>query len=418
MNRKVSTAQLNAIRATDPTDGLLPAAASGSGLVKLLSTVDRSLLNEIMTEQHFAAGDIIFGEGDSGDALYLIWAGQVAVVKGNVTDPTDVLFRGPGDVVGEMALLEDKPRWASLVALETVRLLRVEREGFHKLVQAYPAIGLGLLSLLSARLRAVHEMSRAEADNGEEVLRQISSLMDENEQLMVSQRIRQETSDLIVHDLRSPLSNMYSVLNMLELVLPEDTLAANRELLDIAGLAYRRMQDLVDSLLDVSQLEAGEMQLELGLTNFKQVVDDVLAMASLSIEQRSIVVQTDLAPALPLVMIDADRIRRVLTNLVDNAMKFTPRHGRVGITVLADEKEIQVAVWDDGPGIRPSDRRRIFERFAQVQHAGTPRTRGFGLGLVFCRLAVERHGGRIWVETGDNGVGSRFVFTLPLNGER
>jgi len=246
------------------------------------------------------------------------------------------------------------------------------------------------------------------------VLRQISSLMDENEQLMALQRVRQETSDLIVHDLRSPLGNLYSVLNMLELVLPVEVLAANRELLDIAKLAHARMQDLIDSLLDVSKLESGDLILETGPANLKQLVDEVVAMASFSIDRRSIVFQTYFEAGLPLVLIDEERIRRVLTNLVDNALKFTPKDGRIRVEVTAVADQVQVSVADSGPGIPPADRQRIFERFAQVQRVGMRRTRGFGLGLAFCRLAVEAHGGEIWVEPGENGVGSRFIFTLPV----
>lgn len=412
---RVTEQELNRIMATDPTDGLLPDTAAASGLVKLLATLDRALLKEIMVEQRAKGGDVLFWEGDAGDALYLIWSGHTAVVKGQLTEPTEVLFRGPGDVVGEMALLEDKPRWGSLVALDEVRLLRIERAGFHKLLQAQPAISINLLSLLSSRLRATHEMSQANIRGDQQVLRQISSLMDENEQLMELQQIRQETNDLIVHDLRSPLNNMISVLNMLELVLPEEILAANQELLNIARLANTRMQDLVDSLLDVSKLEAGEMVLDLGPACMKMLVDEVVAMASLSLEQRGIHFRLSIAPDLPFVMADEDRIRRVLTNLLDNAMKFTPRDGRVAIEVTAVGREMQVAVSDSGSGIPAADRQRIFERFAQIQRTGMRRVRGFGLGLAFCRLVVTAHGGHIWVEPGEGGVGSRFVFTLPLS---
>jgi signal transduction histidine kinase len=109
----------------------------------------------------------------------------------------------------------------------------------------------------------------------------------------------------------------------------------------------------------------------------------------------------------------------VLTNLLDNAMKFTPRDGRVAIEVTAVNQEMQVAVSDSGSGIPPADRQRIFERFAQIQRTGMRRVRGFGLGLAFCRLVISAHGGQIWVEPGEGGVGSRFVFTLPqtLNNE-
>jgi len=107
----------------------------------------------------------------------------------------------------------------------------------------------------------------------------------------------------------------------------------------------------------------------------------------------------------------------VLTNLVDNALKFTPARGKV--TVMAErapgeEGFIRCAVRDTGPGIPPEYRERIFDRFVQVQDARTGRRRGTGLGLTFCRLVVEAHGGRIWVES-EEGQGSTFYFTLPVS---
>lgn len=413
----ITTAELNQIRAFESTAVSPDANAAGSTFIRLLSTLDRELVTEIMTQCHYQPGEVLFREGEAGDALFLIWAGRVAVIKGSFASPDEVLIRIPGEVVGEMALLENKPRWASLVALEQVRALRIEREGFQKLLQAQPAISLNLLALLSSRLRSVHETHRADLRQDQQLLHQLSSLIDENEQLMELDRVRQETSDLIVHDLRSPLNNMYSVLNMLELVLPEDILSANRELLDIAKLAHSRMQDLVDSLLDVSKLQTGELMLDLAPVSLKQLIDEVVAMASFAINQHSIVFQTSFAPDLPLLLIDEDRIRRVLTNLIDNAVKYTPRDGRVRVEVSVGEGMMETAVIDSGPGIPLVDRQRIFERFAQVQRVGLRRTRGFGLGLAFCRLAVEAHGGQIWVESGENDTGSRFVFTLPLPAE-
>jgi signal transduction histidine kinase len=417
MTNKITDAELQHIRTSEPSDGGATDTAATSSLMKMLATLDRQLLKELMTEQRFAPGDIVFCEGDPGDALYIIWSGRVAVVKGPFGRPDELFFRAPGEIVGDMALLENKPRWASLVAVDHVRLLRIQRESFYRLLQTHPAVSLNLLALLSARLRASHESYRMEMRPDKTTLRQLSSLLDENEQLVALHQLRQETSDLIIHDLRSPLGNIYSVLNMLELVLPEEVLMANRELLDIARLAHARMQDLVDSLLDVSKLEAGNLDIERLPASLKQIVEEVMKMAAISVERRALVLESQVAADLPLVMIDADRIRRVLTNLLDNAIKFTPENGRIRVSAqpTADQM-IRVSVEDSGAGIPLADRQRIFDRFAQIQRVGLRRTRGYGLGLAFCRLTVEAHGGRIWVEPVSENTGSRFVFTLPATG--
>lgn len=119
-------------------------------------------------------------------------------------------------------------------------------------------------------------------------------------------------------------------------------------------------------------------------------------------------------PGLPPVLADRDKIDRVIMNLLDNALKYTPEGGQISVSVTQErEGFVKVSVSDDGPGIPPDERERIFERFAQVAN-GQSRQRGFGLGLTYCRLAVEGHGGTIWVEPGDGGRGSCFTFTLQV----
>jgi CRP-like cAMP-binding protein len=196
------------LQAIEPSSDASTNSAANSGFVKILSRLNRSQVQEIMTDHHYEAGEIIFCEGDIGDALYLIWAGHLAVVKGPVSDPTEVYIRTPGEVVGEMAILENEPRWASLVALDSVRVLRIGQAAFLALLQSQPALSLNLLSAMSARLRAVHSLNQPGIKKDQQLLRRLSSLIDENEQLLELQRVRQETSDLIVHDLRSPLNNM------------------------------------------------------------------------------------------------------------------------------------------------------------------------------------------------------------------
>ena len=122
----------------------------------------------------------------------------------------------------------------------------------------------------------------------------------------------------------------------------------------------------------------------------------------------------DLPEALPTASADRDKIERVVTNLVDNAVKYTPNGGQITLAARAEAEHLLLSVTDTGPGIPEEQRQRIFERFAQVK-GDTRARRGFGLGLAYCRLAVEAHGGRIWVEPGPGGVGSRFAFTLPIS---
>jgi signal transduction histidine kinase len=238
-------------------------------------------------------------------------------------------------------------------------------------------------------------------------------LQSEKQRLEELQRLREETSELIIHDLRNPLSAIAISLKMLSVMLPEDVLQPHRQLLDVAQTSVERMRRLVDTLLEVARMESGETELSLHELDLPPLLKEIVERVSI-IDRKGIDLSLTLPPNLPPVQADRDKIDRVVTNLLDNALKYTPESGLVRITAYSQENFVCVNVTDNGPGIPPDQRERIFERFAQVEGERRSR-RGFGLGLAYCRLAVERHGGRIWVEEGEDGAGSQFIFTLPVS---
>jgi signal transduction histidine kinase len=388
--------------------------ASESPLLRQLASVDRRLLAGLMTEQRYTPGEFVFREGDSGDATYLIWSGRAVVLKGSLQSLTILGYRGPGEIIGEMALLDDRPRSASIAALESLRLLRISREGFRQLLISVPAIGMSIMESLSIRLRESDTDRATVTVTGRKLVRQVSELQAEKQELLELERLRQETSDFLVHDLRNPLGIIGGVIGMLEIVLPEDVLQANRELLDTATAASGRMQRLIDSLLDVTRLDAGEAKLELTEINLGTLAQQVIERIAPTLRKRAISLLSTIPADLPPIFVDEERIDRVLANLLDNAVKYTRDGGKITIAARLQDEYVRISVTDSGPGIPPKDRERVFERY--IQAGDQTGRRGFGLGLTFCRLAVEAHGGRIWVESGDQGVGSRFVFTLPLEG--
>ncbi len=387
---------------------------SDSPLLRLLSSVDRDLLNDLLIEHHFERGEVICAEGDPGDAMYLIRSGQVIVIKGTLNSPTILGHRGPGEIIGEMALLEGQPRSATNIAVDRTRLLKIDRAGFQELVSVNPAIGMTIMSSLSARLRVADDVRATALEGGKQLVKQVTRLQTEKEHLLELQRVRQETSDLVVHDLRNPLSIIYGVLNMLEMVLPENVLEDNRELLTLASTASERMQRLVDSLLDVAKLETGEMPLVLARLNLNPILEEAAHRQGITAQARNVGIRVEAPEDLPALLIDTEKIERVIANLLDNALKYTPNNQEIVIVAEHSDDVILVSVIDAGPGIPEEERERIFERFTQIV-GSRPSRRGFGLGLTFCRLTVEAHGGEIWVEPGPNGVGSRFVFTLPVH---
>lgn len=378
-----------------------------------LAESGRDQLDQLVSEHHCAAGEVLFHEGAPGDAMYVVRSGRVAIFKGLPEAPTVLGFRGAGETIGEMALIEDQQRSASAVALEAALCLRIGRENFQRWLTLNPSAGINLLRTVSARLRESDNARNHDNALGRELLGQITELRTEREQLLELQRLRQEMADLIVHDLRNPLNSIMGALDLLKVCLPDGALEQNEAILSIARLSADRINRLVNIMLEVSRMESGATQLVLTDVPVAKLVEDVAERFAVLARQAEVKITVAVPPNPPIVRADRELLERVLTNLSDNALKYTPPQGTMTLGLVCHAKDVELSVTDSGPGIPADQRERIFERFAQV--AGeSARRRGFGLGLVFCRLTVEAHGGRIWVEPGLNEHGSRFAFTLPL----
>ena len=360
-----------------------------------------------------APGQVICREGEPGDAMYLIRSGHAAIVKGSFDAPIVLACRGAGEFIGEMALLENLPRSASVVALDEVYLYNVTRDDFQRMLSNSTKLDIGLLRKFSSRLREADDLITTTTHARRSLTSQVNELAAENQQLLELQRLREQTTDLVVHDLRNPLHSIMGATGMLQMILPPNLLQENRELFELVNDNCARLQRLVDSLLDISRMESGEMELALELTSLAQLIQTAVSRAASTLQARGMASRCLLPAHLPPIEIDVDKIDRVVVNLLDNAIKFTPGGGLISVAAEPRAGHVAVSITDTGYGIPPEQRPHIFERFARGASAGA-RPRGFGLGLTFCSLAIEAHGGRIWMEDGEGGVGCKIVFTLPL----
>lgn len=232
------------------------------------------------------------------------------------------------------------------------------------------------------------------------------------------EQMRQELSSMIVHDLRNPITSINSSLSMLRDLLRDDRADPEFlvEVVNIASSSVDYMANLVQSILDVSRLEQNSVTLDCESFALADCVDYALKSILTQAMSANIKVTTDLQVDLPGVWIDEEIVKRVLVNLLDNAVRHTPQDGEVHLRARYAPalRMVITCVSDTGPGIPLDARARVFEKFTQLDHHAMRGYRGTGLGLAFCRLAVEAHGGRIWVEDGEAG-GAAFCFTLPVD---
>ena len=229
---------------------------------------------------------------------------------------------------------------------------------------------------------------------------------------------REMITETLVHDLRSPMGAVSSALTLLEESLPEkerDPLSAQS--LDIAHRSTRKVLTLIDSLLDISRLDSGRIELDITRFSLYHIGRDLFEELMPIAKELGIVFRNEIEEDTTLVYADLEMIIRVMTNLLDNALKFTPEGGQVTLSAdPIDDEKMVVKISDTGPGIPLDYREKIFDRFTQVPgYRG--RRRGSGIGLTFCKLAVEAHQEKIWVEPRP-GEGSIFAFTLPTNPPR
>ncbi len=223
-------------------------------------------------------------------------------------------------------------------------------------------------------------------------------------------QLREDLTSMIFHDLRSPLSNVISSLDVIQASLPGAKDQEIQDLFDIANRSTVRIQRLTKSLLDINKLESGQ-----AITNLEEIKpDDLINYAKQALITQADAKKQDISqnipPDIPPIHADRDMLERVLINIFQNAIKYTPTKGLIELGVEPDGENIRFWVQDSGPGVDSEYIDRIFDKYTRIHP--DERIKGLGLGLAFCRLAIEGHGGRIWVENLPEG-GAKFSFTIP-----
>ena len=366
-------------------------ALEASKLFCQLSPPELSALRHIARELQFSAGQEIFKEGDPGDGVYVVREGAVEIsglMKGNVRRVFTQV--GPGDMFGEMAVIEDKPRSAGAIAKADVSVYFIPRTEMLELIQRSPALALALLREISNRLREFNQ----------HYLREVLQA----ERLAILGRFARS----IVHDLKNPLNIIGLTAEMagMEGATPQ----MRRQVAERIRLQVERISDMIGEIIEFTQ--GAQADFVLGPFDYSAFVTQLLDELRPEAALKSVTLELENPPPSVEVSLHPKRLRRVFFNLVHNATDAMPEGGRILLRFRATEAEVVTEVEDTGHGIAPEIAGQLFEAFATHGKA-----HGTGLGLSICRRIIEDHQGWITARNAP-GSGAVFSFGLPLRSRR
>jgi signal transduction histidine kinase len=334
-----------------------------------------------------------YSGGDPIDLLYVLEFGAFALA-GLAQRP---LAAGAPDAVADDSTRRLAPAgWLPYVsaAIGVALLLGVEAEGAF-----FPNVSLALIVLVLMALVAARQgVARRELRNAQDALR-------------ASERAKDELIAVVGHELRTPLTSIRGSLGLLQGGVVGELPGEAMSMLAVALSNADRLARLVDDVLDIERMDAGRMMLKRSPVRTGELVAQALQVVQAMADAEGVQLRREVAELN--VCADPDRVVQALVNLLANAVKFSPRASVVTVTVAREGACARFTVRDRGRGIPPERLQSVFERFNQVDASDAREKGGTGLGLAIAQGIVERHGGRIWVESAP-GVGSAFHFTLPL----
>ncbi|HEX8853954.1 MAG TPA: ATP-binding protein, partial [Pyrinomonadaceae bacterium] len=262
----------------------------------------------------------------------------------------------------------------------------------------------------------------AELEEKREQLEQVNSRLEEsnrelneaNAKLRELAELKEEFLALTTHDLRSPLTVISGVISFFTSGRLGDLSPEQKNMVAMMERNTQNLIELVNDLLDASKLESGTMRLDLTSTDFHTLARELREAMEPLAREKEIELVERLPPELPMLRADRAKLRRVLVNLLSNALKFTPKGGRVEVSAAPEGAFVRISVSDTGVGIPAEDIARLFDKYEQARSRATRSEKGTGLGLYITRQLVELHGGKISA-TSEVGKGSTFTFTIPTS---
>lgn len=352
----------------------------------------------------YPANHILCQEGAIEEFFYILLKGKVQVTK--LINPTEVRLLsvlGPGDFFGEMALIHNAPRAATVATITPTTVLEINKSDFAELLSKNASVSLAMVREVSRRLRENDEMAI------EDLRFKAKELAEAYQQLAEQDYARQEFLSTIAHELRTPLTAAYGYLQGVQLGMLD-----GEELNKTFGTISTNIERVISLVNDILFLQEMDLIiLEFQPVNIGRLVSSVVERQKEKAKRNNLDLELRVSPNLPLVSGDEKSLERVFDILIENAIKFSPEGGTISISVMQENEKIWVTVLDHGVGIPPEAMSRIFRRFFRLDEVGGYLFSGAGLGLSIAQQVVEQHGGKIEVNS-KLGEGSEFRIGLSI----
>lgn len=350
----------------------------------------------------YAPGTTLCRENMSEDIFYIILEGEAEVTKViNLSEVRLLKTLKAGDFFGEMALIHNAPRAATVTTKSHLVALELNQEAFDRVLKRSSSIALTMVREISSRLRSNDEMAV------EDLRLRASELAQAYQKLAEQELTRREFLTNIAHELRTPLMAAGGFLQLAQKgAIPEE------KLLETLGTVARNIQQITTLVNDILFLQETDLVLpDFQTTNMEQIAKNTVDKYQSKAKKQGVKLRFKSERDLPSISGDAKSLERALDCLVDNAIKFSPRGGDVDIRVAAQGGQVSVSVQDHGIGISPDIKPRLFDRFRHLEKSGNDLFGGIGIGLAITRQVIKQHDGQLDVES-ELGKGSVFMMTL------
>jgi signal transduction histidine kinase len=375
--------------------------------IPLFETLDSSSLkkiNKLLKERKFKKGKTIIKEGEKGNSLYIIHQGEVDVLKGIKKESEKVATLKPPSFFGEMSILENKPRSASIVAKKDTILLELRKEDFEELVNKYPKISMEIMKTLSSRIRETDlKLIEDLREKNRQLRKAYKELKDLQKELLRSERLSAigKVAGGILHDIKNPLSIVKCYAEYIR-----DNKDIDKFLKDSSKKILDEINVILTMIHELLEFSKGTYKLNKIDINIDTFIKEVANVFMYKLRTKKIELQLGLG-ANCMCQVDPQKMRRVFSNIISNAYDAMRVGGELTITSSKENKNIEITFEDTGIGLDVESLKNIFEPFYTKG-----KEKGTGLGMSITKRIIEEHNGSISVES-NPGKGTMVTVQIP-----